>query len=113
MDEVTTSLDEATAKRVLNAIDKTFADCTILMVDHRESALEHMDYSLELHAGEPISLMDRTEVHVRTVEAIHERTALEQEFKGVYGEMTSRTGEVAEGPPRYFAKSSASSSQSQ
>ncbi|CEJ92652.1 hypothetical protein VHEMI08288 [[Torrubiella] hemipterigena] len=81
MDEVTTSLDEATAKRVLEAIEDTFEDCTILMVEHRESALEHMDLSLELRGGYAVALVDRTKAHQNTLAAIRERKAREQSVK--------------------------------
>lgn len=111
MDEVTTALDEATAKRVMEAIEDAFDDCTVIMVEHRESALSHMDFSLELSAGSTISVVDRTSSHTRTLVKLHKRMLREQEmqeqrFKGAVIETVdqapSKTRSILKGKLPYY-----------
>lgn len=63
MDEVTTGFDEDTALQVLQVLEKAFADCTVLMVEHRSTALKHMDYSLELSSGRVVRIVNRVDEH--------------------------------------------------
>lgn len=70
MDEVTTGLDEDTALRVLRVLERAFEDCTVLMVEHRSSAVKHMDYSLELSNGQVVRIVNRVEEHLEHTRAL-------------------------------------------
>ncbi len=51
VDEATSSLDEATERRVQEVMDDAFADCTVITVSHRLHAFDRMDLLLKVDGG--------------------------------------------------------------
>lgn len=63
MDEATSGLDHNAALNVLELIDDMFEDCTILMVEHRDTARGYMDNELVIKNGSQVMTCSRAQDH--------------------------------------------------
>lgn len=79
MDEVSTCFNEKEGTRVLEILDDQFESCTVLMVEHRPSAIQYLDYQLKVKKGCPSQIAGRQDAHALLRAERREKQRLEKE----------------------------------
>lgn len=59
VDEATSSLDAAADADIQELMDEAFADCTVVHIAHRRETFDNVDLSIELSAGEVVTMLRR------------------------------------------------------